>query len=114
MRQIRNVHDRFRRALGRLYEAEEGQPSATRLMDIELCLYLLETVAKGQSAAGVPALLDGYRAVWDAVSDVPADADIRLANARTVLWQTHRSYGWDSALRGYLSTPGDIRGYRLD
>ncbi|BCY13183.1 transposase [Actinoplanes sp. L3-i22] len=114
MRQIRNVHARFRRALDRAYEPADNQPPASRLMDIELSLYLLETVATGQSAAGVPALLDGYRAVWDSVIEVPADAFTRLANARTVLWPNQRSYGWDSALRDYLSTPPDVRGYRLD
>ncbi len=114
MRQIRNERQRFRRALERGYQPAEGQPSAGQLMDVELSLYLLETVARGQAATGVPALLDGYRTVWDAVSAVPADAEVRLANARTVLWPNQRSYGWDGALRGYLSTPPDVRGYRLD
>ncbi|GGN18722.1 hypothetical protein FHR83_004042 [Actinoplanes campanulatus] len=114
MRQIQNLRARFRRALAGVYTPADGQPSASGLMDVELCLYLLETVAKGQAATGVPALLDGYRALWDAVSLIPVDAGVRLANARTLLWPNQRSYGWDSALRGYLSVTADVRGYRLD
>lgn len=114
MRQIDTVRERFRRQLSGHYNPAGDQPSPTRLLEIELTLYLLETVANGQSAAGVPALLDGYRSLWDAVPTAPADASVRLANARTVLWRTQRPYGWDDVLRGYLSVPEQVRGYELD
>ena len=107
MRQSKTVRDHFRRALG-------DQPNPSRIFDIELCLYLLETVAPGQASTGVPALLDGYLAVWDAVPGVPADAVIRLANARTVLWPGQRAYGWEKELRDYLALPDEVRGYALD
>ncbi|MEV6632198.1 transposase [Actinoplanes sp. NPDC051470] len=114
MRQIRSVENRFRRALEGSYTPADGQPSAAALMRTELCLYLLVGVAEGQAAAGVPALLDGYRALWDAVEDVPTDAAVRLANARTILWPSRRSYGWDRELRAYLDVPEEVRGFRLD
>lgn len=114
MRQINAMRERFRRELAGHYSPTGNQPPAARLMDTELCLYLVETVAEGQSADGAPSLLDGYRAVWDAVSGIPADAEIRLANARTLLWRTQRPYGWDGVLHAYLSVPEEIRGYSLD
>ena len=115
MRQVRTWRDRFRRAVAPHYHPEGDQPSISGLMDIELSLYLLETVAPGQAATGVPALLDGYRAVWAAAPrSVPADADVRLANARTVLWPSQRVYGWEQTLRAYLTVPEQVRGYQLD
>lgn len=114
MRQIDVARKRFARALEGHYDPIGNQSASARLMDTELCLYLLETVADGQAASGVPALLDGYRALWDAVPNPPADAPIRLANARTVLWRTQRPYGWDGALRAYESVSEEVRGYRLD
>lgn len=114
MRQIKTVENRFRRALEGSYTPAEGQPSAAALMRTELCLYLLAGVAPGQAATGVPGLLDGYRALWDSVEDPPADAVVRLTNARTILWPSRRSYGWDNELRAYLAVPEEVRGFRLD
>ncbi|MEV8374991.1 hypothetical protein AB0P21_19805 [Kribbella sp. NPDC056861] len=114
MRQIRAARAWFRQELHGHYRPASDQPSATQLMDTELCLYLLSSVAKGQSAEGVPALLDGYRAAWDAVEEVPSDAHVRLANARAILWRTQRPYAWEATLRSYLSVPAEIRGYSLD
>src|SRR5262249_395975 len=67
---------RFRPAIRPHYPPVDDQPTVSRLMDIELSLHLLCTVAPGQAATGVPALLDGYRALWDAVDEVPADAQV--------------------------------------
>ncbi len=114
MRQVEAVRARFRKQLSGHYTPSGNQPSPTRLMDTELALYLLETVAAGQAATGVPALLDGYRSLWDAVPAAPADASVRLANARTLLWRTQRPYDWDDVLRAYLSVPEQVRGYGLD
>lgn len=114
MRQIRLVEARFRKALDGSYRPADGQPSAAALMRTELCLYLLASVADGQAAAGVPALLDGYRALWDVVEKTPADAAVRLANARTILWPSRRTYGWDGELRAYRNVPEEIRGFLLD
>ncbi|MEV1328426.1 transposase [Micromonospora costi] len=114
MRQINTIRNRFTRALRGHYTPTGDQPSPSRLMDTELCLYLLETVAADQAASGVPALLDGYRALWDAVPRPPADAAVRLANARALLWRSQRPYGWDELLRAYRSVPEAVRGYHLD
>jgi len=114
VRQIHAWRQQFIKALKAHYTPEDGQPTIPRLMELELSLYLLETVAPGQAATGVPALLDGYRALWDAVHEVPSDAQIRLANARTILWRTHRLYGWKEELESYRSVPREVRGYDLD
>jgi hypothetical protein len=114
MRQIKAARVWFTRALTGHYTPTGDQPSPSRLMDAELSLYLLSTVADGQAASGVPALLDGYRALWDAVPNPPADAPVRLANARALLWRSQRPYGWDGVLRAYLSVPEEVRGYGLD
>ncbi|TCC36273.1 transposase [Kribbella speibonae] len=114
MRHIRAARTWFHRELEGHYRPTPDQPSVTELMHTELCLYLLNSVANGQAAEGVPALLDGYRAVWDAVDTVPADAEVRLANARAILWRTQRPYGWEATLRAYLTAPEEVRGYSLD
>lgn len=114
MRQINTIRSRFVHALRGHYTPTGDQPSPSRLMDTELCLYLLETVADDQAASGVPALLDGYRALWGAVPHPPDDAAVRLANARSLLWRSQRPYGWDELLRAYLSAPEAVRGYHLD
>ncbi|MBI1758768.1 MAG: transposase [Actinobacteria bacterium] len=114
MRQIDSVRGQFRRQLDGHYRPGGDQPSAGRLLDIELCLYLLETAAPGQAVSGVPELLDGYRTLWDAVADPPPDARVRLANARTLLWRTMRPYDWDGRVQEYRSVPPEVRGYDLD
>ena len=74
MRQINKWRQRFAKALKGQYEPVGDQPATPTLMDIELSLYLLETVTPGQASGGVPALLDGYRTAWDAADKV-ADRD---------------------------------------
>jgi hypothetical protein len=84
-------------------------------MDIELSLYLLETLAPDQAAVGAPALLDGYRALWDVTDALPDDATVRMANARILLWRRmQRPFRWDRLIDAYLSVPEHIRGYNLD
>ncbi|GAA1801316.1 hypothetical protein GCM10009682_23930 [Luedemannella flava] len=114
MRQVRTLRQRVTRAIAPHYQPTGDQPSASGLMDIELSLYLLETVAPGQSAGGVPALLDGYRTLWHVVDCVVEDAPVRLANARQLLWRTQSPYRWDSVLDAYRSVPEQVRGYHFD
>jgi hypothetical protein len=114
MRQIKTLRQRVTRAIAPHYRPTGDQPSPSGLMDIELSLYLLETVAKGQSASGVPALLDGYRTLWHISDRVVADARVRMANARQLLWRTQSPYRWDSVLDTYKSVPEEVRGYNFD
>ena len=53
---------------------------------IELGLYLLETVAPGQSVRAVPSLLDGYGAAMANAAALPDDAPARLAWAPVAVW----------------------------
>ena len=85
MRQIDKWRQRFANALKGQYQPTGDQPGVSALMDIELSIYLLETVTPGQAVGGVPALLDGYRTAWDAADKVADDATVRLANARVLL-----------------------------
>lgn len=114
MRHIRDLEARFRRELKGHYQPLPGQPSPARLLHIELGLYTLEHLAPGQDVDGVPALLDGYRTAWHVLDDLPDDTDVRLANARTILWPTLRAYDWAGDLDAYLSISEEVRGYLLD
>ncbi len=111
---MRNI-DTWRRSFATMLEGEYrpigDQPTVSTLLEVELSLYLLETVAPGQSADGVPSLLDGYLTLWDAVDDVPDDSNVRLANARIVLHRVLRPFGWESVLRRYRSVPEHVRAY---
>jgi hypothetical protein len=114
MRQIRTLRQRVTRAIDAHFQPSGDQPTASALMDIELSLYLVETVAPGQSASGVPSLLDGYRTLWQVADEVVGDASVRVANARLLLWRTQSPYRWDAVLDAYTSVPEQVRGYNLD
>lgn len=114
MRSDRTWRRRFVALLRGEYTPTGDQPSAAAVLELELSLYLLETVAHGQSVRAVPALLDGYGAATAVAAQPPlADTPARLANGRTLLWRRQRPFGWDALLRSYFTVPDHVRGYDI-
>ncbi|WP_427922832.1 signal recognition particle [Streptomyces sp. cg40] len=84
------------------------------LFDVELGLYLLQSVTPTRTAVDVWPLLGGY-AYSEAFGDVRTDEQrLRILRARHYLWDLRRRSAWTEALTDYLSVPQQLRGYDLD
>ncbi|ATL67371.1 pPIWI_RE_Z domain-containing protein [Nocardia terpenica] len=83
------------------------------MLDVELGLYLLETVTPTRAAADVWTLLGGYP-YSEAFGDVRTDAQrLRIRRARHYLWDMRRRREWRLALENYQQVDQRLRGYDL-
>jgi len=100
--------------LRQVWSPPEDRGEASRLLDIELALYLAETVAPGHPCSDVWALLGGYpflEATGPVVNDVQRQ---RVAIARHLVLRFKDRYDWHAALRSYRDMPETLRGYDID
>lgn len=84
------------------------------LLDVELGLYLLETVMPTRRAIDVWTLLGGYpyaEAFGEARSE---QQRLAIRRARHYLWDLRRRYAWQQAINAYCRVPEHLRGYVLD
>lgn len=106
-----------RRLLGQLrdgwpQELTSFQPGD--LLDVELGLYLLETVMPTRTASDAWTLFGGYP-YGEAFGDVRTDAQrLRIQRARHYLWDMRRRREWQLALDSYQQVPQRLRGYDID
>nr|WP_272921123.1 hypothetical protein [Streptomyces sp. SID4917] len=92
-------------------EHQDVNPSL--LCQVELGLYLMETLDPSRDARGVYTLLGGYPfAVAAGLVTTPAQRD-RLDVARHLLWKLRRRRMWHQCLETYAQLPERLRGYRL-
>ncbi|MFF0532728.1 hypothetical protein ACFYT3_30675 [Nocardia amikacinitolerans] len=83
------------------------------MLDVELGLYLLETVTPTRAPADVWTLLGGYP-YSEAFGDVRTDAQrLRIRRARHYLWDLRRRREWRLALESYQHVDQRLRGYDI-
>lgn len=83
------------------------------LLDVELGLYLLESVMPGRAAIDTWTLVSGYP-FGEAFGDITTDAQrLRVRRARHYLLPLRRRREWLLALESYLAVPQELRGYDL-
>ncbi|MFC5724464.1 signal recognition particle [Streptomyces gamaensis] len=84
------------------------------LLDVELGLYLLQSVTPTRAAIDVWPLLGGYP-YSEAFGDVDSDGQrVRILRARHHLWDLRRGRAWTEALTAYLDVPQHLRGYDVE
>ncbi|MEU5425261.1 signal recognition particle [Streptomyces olivoreticuli] len=84
------------------------------LLDVELGLYLLQSVTPTRAAIDVWPLLGGYP-YSEALGDVRTDEQrLRVLRARHHLWDLRRGRAWTEALTAYLDVPQHLRGYDIE
>jgi hypothetical protein len=79
------------------------------LVRTELALTMQSLVAPGEPAAGVWALLRGYR-----VEQLPPAADWALSVARWLVGELKSEDAWSDTLTDYLQSPEQVRAFVLD
>jgi len=83
------------------------------LMDVELGLYLLETVMPTRTVTDAWTLFGGYP-YSEAFGDVRTDAQRhRIQRGRHYLWSMRRRREWRMAVTTYLTVPEELRGYDI-
>ncbi|MFD0206383.1 MULTISPECIES: signal recognition particle [Saccharothrix] len=81
------------------------------LLDVELGLYLLETVMPTRTVGDAWTLFGGYP-YSEVFGDVRTTAQrLRVQRARHYLWSMRRRREWHSAIATYLTVPEELRGY---
>ncbi|MFG3281090.1 hypothetical protein [Streptomyces sp. NPDC048111] len=92
-------------------ENQEVKPSL--LCQVELGIFLLESIDPSRDARGLYTLLGGYPfAVAAGLAASPAQR-ARLDVARHLLWRLRRRRMWHQSLEAYTQLPERLRGYRL-
>lgn len=83
------------------------------MLDVELGLYLLETVMPTRAAADAWTLFGGYP-YGEAFGDVRDDGQRQLIRrGRHYLWNMRRRREWHLAAEAYQAVPEELRGYEL-
>ncbi|WP_395297180.1 signal recognition particle [Kitasatospora hibisci] len=115
MRDRRGWHNRCSpQQLREVWPESLGQFRPADLLDVELGLYLLQSVTPSRTALDVWPLLGGYP-YSDVFGDVRTESQrLRLLRARHRLWDLRRRTTWLEALTSYLEVPQQLRGYDLD
>jgi hypothetical protein len=111
MRDRSRWHGRLLPQLNDAWPASLTSFSPGDLLDVELGLYLLETVMPARTAADAWTLLGGYP-YSEAFGDVCTDAQrLRIRRARHYLWDMRRRREWRLAVEAYSTVPPELRGY---
>ncbi|MFI5831697.1 signal recognition particle [Streptomyces sp. NPDC051578] len=114
MRDRSSWHRRCSRQLTDVWPDDLGAFRVADLLDVELGLYLLQSVAPTRAALDVWPLLGGYPHS-EALGDVRSDEQrLRILRARHHLWVLRRGHAWSEALESYLRVPQQLRGYDLE
>jgi hypothetical protein len=85
-----------------------------RLLDVELGLFLLETVIPGEPIGTLPDLLAGYPVLNAAGVRLTQAAADRLAVARYLLLPLRTRRDWSTAIEAYAAVPPSLRGYSVE
>src|SRR5690242_20284828 len=95
-------------------QAEKAEVNAGLLLDVELALHLLATLAPDEPAEAGYELLSGYP-LLEALGYAVSQADLdRLAVARQLLAPLRTRRDWTTAVESYRSVPEHLRGFVLD
>src|SRR6266516_784048 len=100
--------------LRQAWSPPENHGEASRLLDIELTLYLAEAVAPGHPCSDAWALLGGYPFLEATGADINEAQRQRVAIARHLVLRFKDRYDWHAALRTYRDMPETLRGYDID
>jgi hypothetical protein len=90
-----------------------GQPKITEILDTELELFLLESVAPAETPAAVWTLLGGYPVA--AAADVTVGPGERqmITVARLLLPRYRSPRDWERLIAAYALVPEQVRGYLI-
>jgi len=113
MRNIKSWHKTLVKAIEPAWnEASKGM--ATRLCEIELGLYVVETLLPNEPPTALWGLLTGYQ--FSAHHDHGwTDDELRMrAIARHLLPYYRGAYAWETALEQYMMFPEFVRGYTIE
>jgi restriction endonuclease in pPIWI_RE module len=114
MRDRSRWHQALTAQLGPVWPAGLGSFEPGELLDVELGLYVLETLMPGRVALDAWTLFGGYP-YGEAFGDVTTpDQRVRLRRARHFLWGMRRHREWRLALEAYRQVPQELRGYDMD
>ncbi|BBA99013.1 hypothetical protein RVR_5462 [Actinacidiphila reveromycinica] len=91
---------------------DRGPIRPNQLCRVELGLYLLELLCRGEPAIAAWTVLGGYP--FALVGDRTPERERMLRVARHLLWMLRRRRTWERALRQYASFPPEVRGYQVD
>ncbi|MBT2400398.1 hypothetical protein [Streptomyces sp. ISL-100] len=113
MRNSSEWYQPLAKALEPVWPQELHDVSPSLLCQVELGLYLMESLDPSLDARGVYTLLGGYPfAAAAGIVTTPAQRD-RLDVARHLLWKLRRRRMWHQCLETYGQVPERLRGYRL-
>ncbi|MGH3874881.1 MAG: hypothetical protein ACRDSR_25830 [Pseudonocardiaceae bacterium] len=111
MRDRSRWHGRLLRELTDVWPTELRSFSPGLLLDVELGLYLLDTVMPTRTVADAWTLFGGYP-YSEAFGDVRSDIQrLRIRRARHYLWDMRRRREWRTAVETYRQVPQELRGY---
>ncbi|WP_165984018.1 signal recognition particle [Streptomyces sp. YIM 98790] len=114
MRDRSGWHRRLARELRDVWPESNGGFDTGDLLDVELGLYLLETVMPARTALDAWTLFGGYP-YGEVFGDVRTEEQrLRIRRGRHYLWEMRRPREWALALDAYRRMPQALRGYELD
>ncbi len=113
MRNSSEWYQPLAKALEPLWPQEHQGINPSLLCQVELGLFLMESLDPSGDAHGVYTLLGGYPfAIAAGIAATPAQR-ARLDVARHLLWKLRRRRMWHQCLETYAQLPERLRGYRL-
>ncbi|MFJ9884292.1 hypothetical protein ACIQRW_00305 [Streptomyces sp. NPDC091287] len=101
------------KALEPVWPQENQDVKPSLLCQVELGLYLMESLDPSRDARGVYTLLGGYPFAVAAGLAASSEQRARLDVARHLLWKLRRRRMWHQCLDAYVQLPERLRGYRL-
>ncbi|MGR8007689.1 pPIWI_RE_Z domain-containing protein [Streptomyces hypolithicus] len=113
MRNSSEWYQPLAKALEPVWPQEHQDVKPSLLCQVELGLYLMESLDPSRDAHGVYTLLGGYPfSVAAGLATTPAQR-ARLDVARHLLWKLRRRRMWHQCMETYVQLPERLRGYRL-
>jgi pPIWI RE three-gene island domain Z len=90
-----------------------GQPKITEILDTELGLFLLESVAPAETPAAVWTLLGGYPIAGAAGVTIGPEERQMITVARVLLPRYRSPRDWEKLINAYSLVPEQVRGYLI-
>jgi hypothetical protein len=106
-------HRGLARALRDEWAPEPGQPKITEILDTELGLFVLESVAPAEAAGAVWTLLGGYPVAAAAGAAVGSREQQMITVARLLLPRYRSPRDWERLTAAYALAPEQVRGYLI-
>jgi hypothetical protein len=106
-------YQKLAKALEPVWPQENQDVNPSLLCQVELGLYLMESLDPTGDAHGVYTLLGGYPFAAAAGVATTPEQSARLDVARHLLWKLRRRRMWHQCLETYVQLPERLRGYRL-